>query len=93
MVLHDELSLPPCTYKARFGGSARGHNGLRDIVARVRSQDFHRLCIGIGRPEDDRFAIADWCLSAAGREELEVCSENGSTTEAAWLYLQQIMKQ
>jgi len=51
MVVHDELEKPFGQAHVRWGGSARGHNGLRSIIG-VIGQDFWRLRIGVGRPEN-----------------------------------------
>jgi peptidyl-tRNA hydrolase, PTH1 family len=51
LVVHDELELPFGKIKVRFGGGARGHNGLRSLIE-VIGKDFARLSFGIGRPED-----------------------------------------
>ncbi|MBM3365601.1 MAG: aminoacyl-tRNA hydrolase [Betaproteobacteria bacterium] len=50
LVVHDELDLPPGTAKLKIGGSAGGHNGLKDISAALGTQDYWRLRIGIGHP-------------------------------------------
>ncbi len=50
LVAHDELDLPPGQVKLKCGGSAAGHNGLRDIQAQLGSADFWRLRLGIGHP-------------------------------------------
>jgi len=50
LVVHDELDLPPGTVKLKRGGGHAGHNGLRDIQARLTTSDFWRLRIGIGHP-------------------------------------------
>ncbi|MEX0848746.1 MAG: aminoacyl-tRNA hydrolase [Candidatus Dependentiae bacterium] len=50
MVIHDELEKPFGHTSIKFGGSARGHNGLRSIIAHT-GKDFYRLRFGIGRPE------------------------------------------
>jgi len=50
LVVHDELEYPFGKIKIRFGGSARGHNGLRSIIQHC-GKDFYRLRFGIGRPE------------------------------------------
>lgn len=49
LVVHDELEQPFGAVKFRVGGSARGHNGLKSIIAACGDQ-FARLRIGIGRP-------------------------------------------
>jgi peptidyl-tRNA hydrolase, PTH1 family len=50
LVAHDELDLLPGHAKLKQGGSAAGHNGLKDIVAQLGSTDFWRLRLGIGHP-------------------------------------------
>jgi len=50
LVVHDELDLQPGQAKLKFGGSAAGHNGLKDIHAMLGTQDFWRLRLGIGHP-------------------------------------------
>ena len=48
LVVHDELDLQPGQAKLKFGGSAAGHNGLKDIHTLLGTQDFWRLRLGIG---------------------------------------------
>jgi peptidyl-tRNA hydrolase, PTH1 family len=50
LVVHDELDLLPGQVKLKFGGSAAGHNGLKDIHGMLGTQDFWRLRLGIGHP-------------------------------------------
>ena len=50
LVVHDELDLQPGQAKLKFGGSAAGHNGLKDIHQMLGSQDYWRLRVGIGHP-------------------------------------------
>ena len=50
LVIHDELDLMPGQAKLKFGGSAAGHNGLKDIHGQLGTQDFWRLRLGIGHP-------------------------------------------
>ena len=50
LVAHDELDLPPGRIKIKTGGGHGGHNGLRDIISQLGTQDFQRLRIGIGHP-------------------------------------------
>ena len=51
LVAHDELDFPPGVVRLKHGGGAGGHNGLRDIMARL-GESFWRLRIGIGHPGD-----------------------------------------
>lgn len=50
LVVHDELDIQPGQAKLKFGGSAAGHNGLKDIHGLLGTQDFWRLRLGIGHP-------------------------------------------
>ena len=50
IVAHDELDIPPTTFRLKLGGGHGGHNGLRDIISAIDSKDFIRVRLGIGRP-------------------------------------------
>jgi PTH1 family peptidyl-tRNA hydrolase len=53
IVLHDELDLSPGRVRAKRGGGAAGHNGVRSIAAHI-GPEFVRVRIGIGHPGDRR---------------------------------------
>lgn len=61
LVLHDELDIPFGQIHFKSGGGLAGHNGLKSMAKVLGTQDFHRLRIGIGRP--DRGSVASWVLS------------------------------
>jgi PTH1 family peptidyl-tRNA hydrolase len=64
LVVHDEADLEPGRLQARAGGGLAGHNGLRSIAQHLRTQEFLRLRIGVGRPErGDPRPVADFLLS------------------------------
>jgi PTH1 family peptidyl-tRNA hydrolase len=50
LVVHDEIDLEPGRLQARLGGGLAGHNGLRSIASHLKSRDFLRLRVGVGRP-------------------------------------------
>ncbi len=50
LVVHDELDLPPGQARIKFGGGSGGHNGLKDILAKLGTADHWRLRLGIGHP-------------------------------------------
>ncbi len=54
LVAHDELDFPSGKIRLKSGGGHGGHNGLRDIIARLGNKQFMRLRIGIGHPGDSR---------------------------------------
>lgn len=69
-VLYDEASLPFGTIRARIGGSAGGHNGIKSIIEQLGADTFNRVRIGIGEAPDPR-PLEDWVLSKFSNEELE----------------------
>jgi peptidyl-tRNA hydrolase, PTH1 family len=63
LVVHDELDLPFGEVRLKLAGGHAGHNGLRDISARLGA-DYARLRVGIGRPPPGfRGEVADYVLS------------------------------
>ena len=64
LVVHDEVDLEPGRLQARIGGGFAGHNGLRSIASHLRTPEFMRLRVGVGRPErGDPRPVADYVLS------------------------------
>ena len=64
LVIHDEGDFELGRLELKFGGGLGGHNGLRSIVQHLKTQDFLRLRIGVGRPErGDPRPLADYVLS------------------------------
>jgi PTH1 family peptidyl-tRNA hydrolase len=51
IVIHDDIDLELGTVRVKRGGGHGGHNGLRDIVAKMGNSDFIRVRLGVGRPE------------------------------------------
>ena len=71
LVVHDELDFLPGIVRFKKGGGHAGHNGLRDIVARLGVNNFLRLRIGIGRPMG-RQLVADFVLSSPNCDDRQV---------------------
>jgi len=65
---HDELDLAFGALKVKLGGSTAGHNGLGSLVQALRTPDFLRLRLGIGRPPGRQDA-ADFVLKPFSRAE------------------------
>ena len=64
LVVHDDVDLEPGRLQLRLGGGLAGHNGLRSLAQHLRSQDFLRLRVGVGRPgRGDPRPVADYVLS------------------------------
>jgi peptidyl-tRNA hydrolase, PTH1 family len=71
VVVHDELDLPLGTVRVKAGGGLAGHNGLRSIKAWLRSDEFSRVRIGIGKPPGGKEHGVDHVLSTPSRVERE----------------------
>ena len=70
LVIHDDLDLPLGKIRIRHGRSSGGHKGIDSIITHLRSQDFSRISVGIGRPstvegsaEDKEAEIVAYVLS------------------------------
>jgi len=70
VVVHDELDLPVGGLRIKAGGGLAGHNGLRSITAHLKTQDYLRIRIGVGRPPGRRSG-ADHVLRRPGRAEAD----------------------
>ncbi len=68
LIISDDIDLPLGQLRIRQKGSAGGHNGLKNIIAHLGSQDFPRIKIGIGsKPEG--WDLADYVLSKYSKED------------------------
>lgn len=63
LVLHDELDIGYGAIKVQRNRGPGGHNGLKSLNEHLGSQDYTRLKIGVGKPPDARWDIANWVLS------------------------------
>ena len=82
IAVHDEIDLPFGALRVKFGGSTAGHNGLNSLVGALRTPDFHRVRLGVGRPPG-RKDPADWVLEDfAKREEADVAILVGDGADA-----------
>ena len=64
LVVHDEVDLELGRLQARMGGGLAGHNGLRSVAQHLRTPEFMRLRVGVGRPDrGDPRPVADWVLT------------------------------
>ena len=75
LVIYDDISLEPGQLRIRMKGSAGGHNGIKSIIAHLKTQDFPRIKIGVGaKPE--RMDLADYVLSRFSPAEWEKMEES-----------------
>jgi PTH1 family peptidyl-tRNA hydrolase len=73
VAVHDEIDLPFGTIQVRQGGGVAGHNGLKSVKEGLGSADFHRVRIGVGRPDStDPEIVSAYVLGRFSESDEEV---------------------
>ena len=83
LVLCDDVTQAPGKLRIRPSGSAGGHNGLKNIIARLGGQEFPRIRIGVGakpHPDDD---LTDWVLGKFTPEDAKALADRWPDVDAA----------
>ena len=78
LVISDDVSLPLGKVRVRGGGSAGGHNGLKNIIAHLGTDQFPRVKVGVGAPPNPEYDRIDWvtgAFSAAERKTVDAALE------------------
>lgn len=74
IIIYDDISLDVGRLRIRKKGSAGGHNGIKNIIAHLGTQEFPRIKVGIGnKPEG--WDLADYVLSKYSKAEQEAMKE------------------
>jgi PTH1 family peptidyl-tRNA hydrolase len=68
IAVHDEIEIAPGELRLKLGGGSAGHNGLRSLTQALRTQEYHRVRVGVGRPPG-RQDPADFVLQPIGRAD------------------------
>ncbi len=74
ILVYDDISLEPGRLRVRGKGSAGGHNGIKNIIAHLGSQEFPRVKVGIGE-KPKGMDLADYVLSHFSKREWEQMEE------------------
>lgn len=73
VVVHDEIDLPFGEVRPRLGGGLAGNNGLKSLKRELGSADFHRVRVGVGRPDStDPEEVAGYVLGHFREPDSEV---------------------
>jgi len=75
IVVFDDISLPPGEIRIRTKGSAGGHNGIKNIIEQLGTQQFARVKIGVGE-KPANWDLADYVLSRPDKED-EILMKDG----------------
>ena len=76
VVIHDEIDLPFGEVRVRLGGGLAGHNGLKSLRRELGGPDFHRVRVGVGRPDSTDpdvvagYVLGKWRQPASDVEDL-----------------------
>lgn len=89
IIIYDDISLPPGRLRVRAKGSAGGHNGMKSIIARLGTEEFTRIRIGIGE-KPSGWDLADYVLGHFSKEELPLMREAvGNAARACDMIMQE----
>ena len=69
-VIQDDMDMPVGQLRIRKKGSAGGHNGIKNIIAHLGTQEFPRIKVGVG-DKPPRMDLADYVLSRFSKEDRE----------------------
>jgi len=59
LIIYDDLDLPLGKIRVRQSGSSGGHKGMNSIISALGSEDFPRIRVGIGRPQEQRQSMSE----------------------------------
>lgn len=76
LVIYDDISLPVGKLRVRPTGSAGGHNGIKNIIAHLGTQEFPRVKIGVGAPTGTDKDMIDWVIGAPSQAERKILVES-----------------
>lgn len=75
IVVSDEIALPIGKLRIRQKGSAGGHNGLKNIIACLGTEQFPRIRMGVGAPPSPEYDMPDWVLSVFRGHDLDAMQD------------------
>lgn len=85
IVIHDDIDLPLGKIKIKFAGSSGGHNGIKDIDAKIGTIDYWRIRVGIGKPSihaeqlvNKSHIITSHVLGVAREDEISIINKSFS---------------
>ena len=73
LVIHDDLDFEVGKIKMRSKGSSGGHNGLKSIIARLETENFKRVRIGIGK--DKQIPVVDYVLGKFSESDMKILED------------------
>lgn len=82
IVIYDDISLDVGKIRIRAKGSAGGHNGIKNIIAHLNTQEFTRIKVGVGE-KPPKMDLADYVLGHFSKEEQPIIRESADRAREA----------
>ena len=82
IVIYDDMDLDPGNIKVRIKGGPGSHNGMKSVVSNINSEDFVRVRVGIGKPENKSDMI-NYVIGHVSEDEYKILEEGTSLAKDA----------
>ena len=82
IVIYDDMDLEPGNIKVRIKGGPGSHNGMKSVVSNINSEDFVRVRVGIGKPENKSDMI-NYVIGHVSEDEYKILEEGTSLAKDA----------
>ena len=80
IVVFDDMSLPIGKLRVKRNGSAGGHNGIKSIIAKLGTDKFPRVKIGIGAPPHPDYDVIDWVIGKLNDSDFKIINETAAVS-------------
>lgn len=87
LVLQDEVDIPFAAIRFHVRRGHGGHNGIRHLHQMLGTDDYARLKLGVGRPADPRFSVADYVLANFNEPESDLVRFVGDSCDAVMFWV------
>ena len=88
IIIFDDVSLDCGKMRIRRKGTDGGHNGIKSIIYHLKSDNFPRIKLGVGKKPHPDYGLADWVLSDFTKDEAELMRKAaGDAVEALELMI------
>ena len=89
IVVSDEMALPIGKLRVRMKGSAGGHNGLKNIIQHLGTENFPRIRLGVGAPPHPDYDVKDWVLGTfRNQDAVDIADAALRAAKAAVCYIE-----
>ncbi|MBX7232208.1 MAG: aminoacyl-tRNA hydrolase [Bdellovibrionales bacterium] len=88
LVIHDEIDQPFNTLRFHINRGHGGHNGIRHIHQVLQTNSYTRLRMGVGRPNNPQFSVADYVLHPFSEDSTQLNEFLNNAVDAIEYWLQ-----